>query len=91
MHAEALPGPVDSSARTSMMSQLIDKPVRRSRPPVPALDPRRRVALPRWARWARAAQSAGASKPGLAAAAALAAQPTTRSAMHELFDEGDEW
>ena len=92
MHAEALPGSGGSAARTSMMSQLLDKPgvggVSPAGAGAGAGSSAAGGAAPMGG-MGQGAQSAGASKPGLPTATALAAQHDEEEP-HDV-DEGDDW
>jgi hypothetical protein len=90
MHAEALPGSGGSAARTSLMSQLLDKPGAAAVSPAGAGAGSSAAggAAPMGG-MGQGGQSAGASKPGLPTATALAAQHD-EDEPHDV-DEGDDW
>jgi PPE-repeat protein len=90
MHAEALPGQGGSSPRTSMMSQLIDKPAATVAPAGAGAGSTAAGGAAPMGAMGQGGQSAGAAKPGLPTATALASQED-EGGHDELFDEGDEW
>jgi PPE-repeat protein len=95
MHSEALPGSGGSTARTSMMSQLLDKPGAEAAPArAGAGSAAAGGAAPLGAAGA-GAQSGGSSRPGLAAPVALARDEEEGKTLHygELHDvdDGDDW
>ncbi|CDO86018.1 hypothetical protein AWC29_28685 [Mycobacterium triplex] len=95
MHAEALPGSGLSGPRTSMMSQLLDKPPGAVVAPAGAGvgSSAGAGAAPLGA--GAGAQSAASAKPGLAAPVALAREEEEGTNLHydELhgIDDGDDW
>jgi PPE-repeat protein len=91
MHAEALPGQGGSSPRTSMMSQLIDKPAATVAPAGAGAGSSAAGGAAPMGSMGQGAQSAGVVKPGLAAPAVLTEQREDEVGHDELFDEGDEW
>jgi hypothetical protein len=90
MHAEALPGQGGSSPRTSMMSQLIDKPAATVAPAGAGAGSSAAGGAAPMGAMGQGGQSAGAAKPGLPTATALASHED-EGGHDELFDEGDEW
>lgn len=90
MHAEALPGSGGTSARTSLMGQLIDKPAQRVAPAgAGAGSSAVGGAAPMGAMGHGAQSGAGGARPGLAAPATLTAEH--HDYPHDEFDEHDDW
>ncbi|BAX95047.1 PPE family protein [Mycobacterium shigaense] len=93
MHSEALPGQGGTSARTSMMSALLDKPAQPATSggaAAGAASAGTGGAAPMSA-LGQGSQSGAAAKPGLTAPTALA-EPHDDEVVHDdLLDEGEDW
>jgi PPE-repeat protein len=92
MHSEALPGAGGTSSRTSMMSQLVDKPAAQPAAAAGAGAGSSAAggAAPMSAMGQGASSGAG-SRPGLAAPATLAAEHEADHAFDEAGHDDDEW
>jgi PPE-repeat protein len=90
MHAEALPGSGGSAARTSVLSQLVEKPIGPAG--AGAGSSAAGGAAPMGAAGA-GAHSGASSKPGLAAPVGLARDAEEGQNLHydELYDDQDDW
>jgi PPE-repeat protein len=92
MHSEALPGAGGTSARTSMMSQLIEKP---AAAPAPAAGAGAGSSAAGGAApmspMGQGASSGAGSRPGLAAPATLTADHDAEHAFGEAGHDDDEW
>ena len=88
MHAETLPGAGGTGPRTSMMSQLIDKPGPGVSPAGAHAGSSAMGGAAPMGAMGQGSQSGGASKPGLSLPGALAEQDD--EAPHDV-DDGDDW
>jgi PPE-repeat protein len=88
MHAETLPGAGGSGPRTSMMSQLIDKPGPGVSPAGAGAGSSAMGGAAPMGAMGQGSQSGAASKPGLSLPGALAEQDD--EAPHDV-DDGDDW
>lgn len=89
MRSEALPGAGGTAPRTSMMSQLIDKPSQTLAPAGAGAGSSATGGAAPVGMGGSAAQSAAASRPGLAAAPTLLARPDEGDDID--FDHEDDW
>ncbi|BBX64151.1 PPE family protein [Mycobacterium saskatchewanense] len=89
MHSEALPGAGGSSARTPMMSQLIDKPVAAAASSGSGAGSSAVGGSAPMGLMGAGAQSAAVSRHGLAAPALLAPHPDDGD--HDELDDQDDW
>lgn len=90
MHSEALPGAGGTTARTSMMSQLIDKSAGTVAPAGAGAGSSAMGGAAPMSAMGAGAQSAGASRQGLAAPALLASEEEDGELPVE-FDDQDDW
>jgi hypothetical protein len=93
MHSEALPGQAGTSARTSMMSALIDGPGGSTAPASAGAGAGSSAAggAAPMSALGQGGQSAAGPRPGLAAPALLTEEHEEQVVHDELLDEGDDW
>lgn len=89
MRSEALPGAGGTAARTSLMNQLLDKPVQAMAPAGAGAGSSAAGGAAPVGMGGSAAQSAGAARPGLASPALLATRPDDGEDAD--FEHEDDW